>query len=203
MFIPFFDTKFSTRDTPVFTIVLVLLNCLIFVIAADSLTGFFGLEPSKILINKNLYTFITSLFLHASFWHLLTNMWFLWLFGDNIEHNLGKLKFIIFYLFCGVVANAGYSLLASEKTIPLVGASGAISGLLGAYLVLYPGNRIEGLLVLVPFYFKRITIDAKWFLGLWFILQLLAAYFLTGDLTAYSVHIIGFLTGFACVKFFI
>ena len=202
MFIPLYDTGFSDRRIPWVTITLIVANILIFIVTAGSLYSSFGLFPARVLSNKNLYTLITNLFLHISFWHLFVNMWFLWIFADNIEHALGKFKFIIFYFFCGVLANLGYALITTAKMIPLVGASGAISGILGAYLVLYPGNRVETFFLLPPFIAKRIEISSFWFLIFWFILQLIFVYFLSNTLTAYSVHIIGFMSGLLFVKFF-
>lgn len=202
MFFPLYDSKFGSNKFPTVTLFLIGANALLFIILAGSLYLTFGVVPGKVLANKNLYTLITSLFLHVSFWHLLVNMWFLWLFGDNVEQRLGHFRFVIFYLFCGALANLGYAFLATQKTLPLIGASGAISAILGGYLSLYPSNRIEGFLILPPFLFKRISLSAGWFFGFWFVIQLVAAVFLTGSMTAYWAHIIGFLSGFSLARLF-
>jgi len=105
----------------------------------------YGLIPSSFLQGKGLSGLFSAMFFHASFWHLFGNMWFLLVFGGNLERRMGKIKFLVFYLLCGAFSGLVYLVLASQKTIPAVGASGAISGILGAYLVLFPRNKIVSL----------------------------------------------------------
>ncbi|MFW5947580.1 MAG: rhomboid family intramembrane serine protease, partial [Gemmatimonadota bacterium] len=115
----------------------------------------------------------TSMFLHGSWMHLIGNMWFLWIFGNNIEDSLGHLRFLVFYILSGLAASAGHILSGPGSPVPMVGASGAISGVMGAYLVLYPRVRIHTLFFF--FYFIRVIAIPAWFvLGEWFLIQLLA-----------------------------
>lgn len=139
---------------------------------------------------------LTAMFLHGGWVHLLGNMLYLYIFGNNIEDRLGRLKFLLFYLFCGYAATYGFSALDPTSTTPLVGASGAIAGVLGAYLVLYPRAKVWSLLTF--FFFLPVRLPAWLVLGSWFLLQYV--YFrgvgvsAAGDV-AYAAHVIGFLVG--------
>ncbi|MFJ6214765.1 rhomboid family intramembrane serine protease [Streptomyces sp. NPDC092296] len=139
---------------------------------------------------------LTAMFVHGSWLHLLGNMLFLWIFGNNIEDRLGRVRYLLFYLFCGYVAGYGFALLDTDSTAPLIGASGAIAGVLGAYLVLYP--RV-GVWSLVPFlFFIPLRLPAWVVLGLWFVLQAFysAGYGVSGAGTvAYAAHVVGFAVG--------
>jgi len=130
---------------------------------------------------------VTSIFLHGGIMHLLGNMWSLWIFGNNIEDRLGHVKYTIFYLAGGVVATIAHYLVQPSSTIPVVGASGAIAAIMGAYLVWFPNAPIRT----IVFYFLR-DITAKWFLGIWFIMQ-----FFTGANSgvAWMAHVGGFVFG--------
>ncbi len=148
-------------------------------------------------------TFFTSMFLHGGLLHLAGNLWFLWIFGDNVEDAMGKVRFAFFYVLSGLAAALAQMLSAPDSSIPMVGASGAISGVLGAYLVLYPQGRV---LTLVWFlYFIRfVEMPALIYLGLWFLLQLVSAS-LGGSLgggVAWMAHIGGFLAGVLLVRIF-
>lgn len=149
-------------------------------------------------------TLLTSLFLHGGIAHLLGNMWFLWIFGNNIEDRLGRFRFLLFYLLCGAAAGAVHVASGPQSLIPTIGASGAIGGVLGAYVLLYPWARI---LTLVLIFF--IEVPAWIFLGVWLLLQWLGAQeqmFFSQDRTmggvAYWAHIGGFLAGFLFVRLF-
>ncbi|KPI10461.1 Peptidase S54, rhomboid domain containing protein [Actinobacteria bacterium OK074] len=138
----------------------------------------------------------TAMFLHGSWLHVLGNMLFLWIFGNNIEDRLGHVRFALFYAVCGYAAAYGFAFLNSDSTDPLIGASGAIAGVLGAYLVLYPKARVW---VLVPFLvFLPLRLPAWIVLGFWFVLQ---AFYSSGDAVssagtvAYAAHVVGFLVG--------
>jgi membrane associated rhomboid family serine protease len=137
-----------------------------------------------------------SMFLHGGWLHLLGNMLFLFVFGNNIEDRLGRLRYLAFYLFCGYVAAYGYAVFAPDSTTTLVGASGAIAGVLGAYLFLYPRVRVVSLL---PFlFFIPVPLPAWLVLGSWFLLQyayVQGAGLAAGSSVAYLAHVIGFLTG--------
>lgn len=146
---------------------------------------------------------LTSMFLHGGWLHLLGNMWFLWLFGNNIEDSMGHLRFLLFYLIAGVIATVAHVLSAPASPIPTVGASGAISGAMGAYLILYPRVRVYTLFFFVIF--VRIIPIPAWFILLyWFALQLLSGYSTpaAGAGVAFWAHVGGFVTGVALVKLF-
>ncbi|MFF4650483.1 rhomboid family intramembrane serine protease [Streptomyces sp. NPDC001380] len=141
---------------------------------------------------------LTAMFVHGSWVHLLGNMLFLWIFGNNIEDRLGRVRYLLFYLLCGYVAGYGFALLDPRSGTPLIGASGAVAGVLGAYLVLYPRVRVWSL---VPFlFFIPLRLPAWVVLGLWFVLQAFysAGYGLTeAGTVAYAAHVIGFAVGAA------
>jgi membrane associated rhomboid family serine protease len=142
-------------------------------------------------------TVLTSMFLHAGFAHLLGNMVFLWIFGNNVEDATGHPRFLLFYLACGVAAALSHILTRPGSTVPMVGASGAISGVLGAYFLLYPHARIVTL-VLLGFFAQTVRIPAFFFLGLWFLMQLFPAFLSVGGDgggVAWFAHIGGFVAG--------
>jgi membrane associated rhomboid family serine protease len=149
-------------------------------------------------------TVLTSMFLHGSLLHLLGNMLYLWIFGDNIEDRLGHGRFIAFYLLCGVVAALAQALPDTRSTIPMIGASGAVSGVLGAYLMLYPrANVVVALPLFIVFYTYRVP--ALIVLGFWFVGQLvssLAAEPGAGGV-AFRAHVGGFLAGMALIRVFL
>ena len=139
---------------------------------------------------------LTAMFLHGGWLHLLGNMLFLYVFGNNVEDRLGRLRYLAFYLGCGYVATYGFSLFAAGSTAPLVGASGAIAGVLGAYLVLYPRARVWSLLTFL--FFLPVRLPAWLVLGSWFVLQYLyfrGASLAAGSGVAYGAHVIGFVVG--------
>ena len=125
-------------------------------------------------VQSHWFTPLTSMFLHGGWFHLIGNMWFLWLFGNNVEDSMGRFRYAAFYLLCGLAAAATQTLLSPSSVVPMVGASGAISGVMGAYVVLYPRVRVHMLVVLFVF-ITRIAVPAYVMLGYWFLLQLLAA----------------------------
>ena len=146
----------------------------------------------------------TSIFLHGSWAHLLGNMWFLWIFGNNVEDSMGHLRFLVFYLLTGVIAALGYVAVDPTSTVPLVGASGAISAIMGAYLVLYPRARVATLFVFV-IVFKVIRLPAFVMLGMWFAYQLLASLVTpagAGGGVAFAAHVAGFLAGVSLILAF-
>lgn len=139
---------------------------------------------------------LTAMFLHGSWLHLLGNMLFLWVFGNNIEDRLGKLRFIAFYLVCGYVAAYGFAFVNATSTVPLVGASGAIAGVLGAYIILYPRARVWSLVPI--FFFIPLRLPAWLVLGMWFVLQWIYSAGIgvaEGGSVAYLAHVLGFVTG--------
>lgn len=144
---------------------------------------------------------ISSMFLHGGIMHLGGNMLFLWIFGDNIEAKYGKIKYLGIYLLWGIVASLAHIALDPNSTIPAVGASGAISGILGAYLVMFPRAKIQTFLMM-GFFWRMMHIPAKWFLPFWLVFQNLLPFFIggfgiAGGGVAYMAHIGGFLIGLA------
>lgn len=150
-------------------------------------------------------TLLTSMFLHGSWMHLIGNMWFLWIFGNNIEDSMGRLRFLVFYLLTGLAAAATHLVSDPGSEIPVVGASGAISGIMGAYLVLYPHARV---VTLVPlgFFLHMMRIPAWVMLGYWFLIQALSAAVTPaqagGGGVAFWAHVGGFVAGLILVKLF-
>jgi len=147
-------------------------------------------------------TVLTSMFMHGGWLHIIGNMWFLWVFGNNIEDSMGHARFVVFYLLCGVVA-AGTQLLADPQSrVPMVGASGAISGVLGAYMLIYPRVRVHTLVTL-GFFVTSVALPAYVMLGYWFVLQLLLGTVsrTTGGIAVWA-HVGGFLAGVALIKLF-
>ncbi|HEY8121790.1 MAG TPA: rhomboid family intramembrane serine protease [Myxococcota bacterium] len=147
-------------------------------------------------------TAITSMFMHGSWLHLLGNLWFLWLFGDNVEDALGHVRFAVFYLLCGLAAFAAQALSDSTSAIPMVGASGAIGGVLGAYARLYPHARVH-VVGLFFIFLRRFVVPAVVVLGMWFLIQILSGLPALGSPAAGGVafwaHVGGFLAGLLLV----
>ncbi len=141
-----------------------------------------------------------SLFMHGSWLHLLGNMLFLWIFGNNIEDRLGRIKFIFFYLLCGIGASLTHILFNMNSLIPVIGASGAVSGVMGAYMVLFPHARVRTL-VFIFILITTMDIPAAAFLAIWFIFQFLSAG--GGSGIAWLAHVGGFILGFLLIKFLV
>ena len=212
-----------TYSTPYINYLLIALNVLVFLFeislsppVREAFVYQFGVEPVRVLAAvglANVYApqpsvlpLLTSMFLHAGWLHLIGNMWFLWIFGDNIEDYLGHFNYLIFYLVSGIGASLFHILLNSNSDLPSVGASGAIAGVMGAYFLLFPSARV---LMLVPllFFFTFIWLPAWIVLGYWFVLQFLggaataitAAGRQTGGV-AFWAHVGGFVVGLAMIK---
>jgi len=144
-----------------------------------------------------IWTPLSSMFMHGGWFHILGNMWFLWIFGDNVEDAMGPVRYVIFYVLCGLAAAAAQVATDPTSTIPMVGASGAIGGVMGGYARLYPRARIETLLPL-GFYFTTIAVPAYFMLGYWFLIQILGgipALAGAGGGVAFWAHVGGFLLG--------
>ena len=209
-----------TSGKPIVTYYLIGICVFIFLIELNSSsyrTGTFfysfGLIPSVLLgnnqLSQDLYvipaflTIFSSMFVHGGFMHLIGNMLYMWIFADNIEDNLGKIKFLIFYLLCGIGAAMAQVFADTSSQVPMVGASGAIGGVLGAYLINHPNARV---LVLIPFGFfsQLIKIRALYVLGFWFVLQFInsALSGSQGGGVAYAAHIGGFISGIILILFF-
>ncbi len=185
--------------------------------AFDVLIGQFGLVPQHFThaltgspqysIPATLLTILTSMFLHGDLFHILGNLWFLWIFGDNIEDYLGHFSYLVFYLLCGIAAALTDIAIDPASRVPTIGASGAIAGVMGAYILLYPRARVLTLVVLIVF-FTFWWIPAWVFLGYWFLIQFVATSMVasaghhqTGGV-AFAAHVGGFVTGLILIKVF-
>ena len=159
-----------------------------------------GVLPASIAMVPAELTLLTSMFLHGGWWHLLGNMLYLWIFGNNIEDVLGIPLFILFYVLCGIAAAFAQALPDTASEVPMIGASGAISGVLGAYLLLYPHARV---LVAVPLglVITTLRVPAMLVLGLWFALQLLNNLLMdqSGGGVAWGAHVGGFVAGMVLI----
>jgi membrane associated rhomboid family serine protease len=150
------------------------------------------------------FTPLTSMFLHGGWLHLIGNMWFLWLFGNNVEDSMGHGRYLVFYLMCGLAAAAAQTLVNPTSALPMVGASGAISGVMGAYIVLYPRVRIH-MLIFLGFFITRAVVPAYLMLGYWLLLQVLGGLPSLGDEAggvAFWAHAGGFLAGAVLILVF-
>ncbi|MBY4893037.1 rhomboid family intramembrane serine protease [Rhodobacteraceae bacterium N5(2021)] len=202
---PIRDHNPSER-TPFVTWALIAINVVVFLLYFPSMAGneaqflaFYtewGLVPQSVLSGGGAHTVLTSMFLHGGWMHLIGNMVFLWIFGDNLEDLMGHLGFAFFYLASGVAAAGGQILADPSSTLPMVGASGAIAGVMGGYLLMFPRARLDVLVILVVFV-RIFTIPAWLMLGLWFGLQLVSGLSmdLVGGGVAYWAHAGGFLAG--------
>jgi len=211
MFIPLRDEN-PTRRFPFITLLIIGLNTAVFLYQAFSTQGleFFvekmGLIPYEITHFRSLahiprlspgLTLFTSMFLHGSLFHLLGNMLFLWIFGNNVEDFLGSLRFVFFYLVCGLGAAFTQIVFSPNSRLPMIGASGAVAGVLGAYFILYPGARVLTFVFLFVF-IRVVPIPAAYVLGLWFIAQVLNIGM--GGGVAWFAHIGGFLLGLVLIR---
>jgi membrane associated rhomboid family serine protease len=190
--------------TPYVTIALIAVNVLVFLgyflsLTEPQLNGFFltwGLVPARIMFGEGYETFLTSMFLHGGWLHLAGNMLFLWIYGDNLEDEFGHLGFLVFYLAAGVAA-AGLQMAADAYSrIPMVGASGAIAGVMGGYLLLFPKAKVDVLFIFVIF-FRIFAIPAWIVLGIWFGIQIFGGLNTPSDAggVAYWAHAGGFIAG--------
>jgi len=175
---PIGDTNVRGAGPGFVTIGLIILNVIIFLFEAtmsrpalESFITQYGTIPAAIMQGDQLHTLLTSMFLHGGWLHLIGNMLFLWVFGDNIEAVLGKLWYLLFYLAGGIAASLAHILLNMGSTVPSVGASGAIAAILGAYIVMFPHSQIR-LLVFLGLFMTVTRVTALVFLGIWAIMQL-------------------------------
>jgi membrane associated rhomboid family serine protease len=191
-----------SRTTPVVTMGLIATNVLVFLyqwnLGERAGTRFifdWGLVPSEFTLT----TMFSSMFLHGGFLHAGGNMLYLWIFGDNVEDRFGPVRFLLFYLTCGIAAALGQTFIDPGSRIPMVGASGAVAGVMGAYFVMYPHSRI---VTLIPFIFLQIVeIPAIFFLGIWFLMQFLSGVGSISEIeagqggVAFWAHVAGFAAG--------
>lgn len=213
-----------TLRTPIVTILLIAVNaaawfglqgagteaalansiCAFGAIPAELMTN---IEPQTVRLGPELtchigegshwYTLLSSMFMHGGWFHLIGNMWFLWIFGNNVEDSMGRLRFLLFYLLSGLGAAFAQLLIDKASTVPMVGASGAIGGVMGAYVILYPRVGVT-LLVFLGFFITTIRVPAYVMLGYWFVLQLLGGLPQLGGVAsgvAFWAHVGGFMSG--------
>lgn len=204
---PIRDHNPSTR-TPYVTYALIALNAIVFLsyfglFESEARLGEFfdrwALTPSRLMSGEGLVTVLTSMFLHGGLLHIGGNMLFLWIFGDNLEDAFGHLKFLGFYLVCGVAAALAQVLPDPGSSVPMVGASGAIAGVMGAYLLLFPRARVDVVVIIVIF-IRMFVLPAWVMLGLWFGIQALSGYANANvgeGGVAYLAHVGGFVAGVA------
>ena len=212
--IPYKDDN-PTRTTPFVTLIIIALNIAVFVLQLLSPRGSqqiaydYGAIPQYILhfhsdqpIPAPL-TIFTSMFMHGGLMHIGGNMLYFWIFGNNIEDRIGHVRFVFFYLFCGVVAAFAHALSSPGSAIPMIGASGAIAGVLGAYLLLFPSARVHTI-VFFGFFVQVIRIPALIVIGFWAIIQFVSGLIGQGMLhqggTAWFAHVGGFLAGLITIK---
>jgi membrane associated rhomboid family serine protease len=231
MLLPIGDDNTGRRTTPIVVYTLIAINAIVFLVFQQTISTEAGFEftyaysvvPREITHNVDLVapvripgvgdvpqfpgpspiwlTILSSMFMHGGWMHILGNMLYLWIFGDNIEDNFGHLKFLIFYLLCGVAASFAQIFADPDSVIPSLGASGAIAGVLGAYLIMVPRNRVRTLLPL-GFLWTTIELPAIVVLGFWIVIQIFSQY--TSNVrhsgqggVAYMAHIGGFAAGLA------
>jgi rhomboid family protein len=199
-----------SRTTPYITVTIISLNALAWFyelsLPHEGLNDFltiYGVVPAYF----SAPTLITSMFLHGSWWHVIGNMWYLWIFGDNVEDRVGHGRFIVFYLLCGIAAALGQIAADPTSQLPTIGASGAIAGVMGAYFVLYPHSRV---LTLIPWIFLQVVeMPALVLLGFWFLMQLFSAGTVAvtsashgSGGVAFAAHVAGFVAGVGGVFLF-
>ncbi len=204
--IPLRDTQ-PSHSTPIATVVIISLNVLVFLFQVslgdyerNHFIASFGIVPERLHYSS----ILTSMFLHGGWIHLIGNMWFLWIYGDNVEDVLGHGRFALFYLLCGIAAAVVHILLNADSRVPTIGASGAIAGVMGAYLVKFPHSKI---LTLVPIFvfFTTVEVPAVFMLIYWFAIQIFSGVGSIGysNVTkggvAWFAHIGGFLAGMLLV----
>ena len=206
------------RNVPLITRFLIFVNVLVFLVQLGQGEGIqefiftYGLVPARysyseiaarFTLAQQVFSFISFMFLHGSLWHLVGNAWFLYIFGDNVEDALGSLTFFVFYVCCGVLSGLFHLVLYPESTIPVIGASGAVAGVMGAYMVRYPRASILTLVpvLFIPFF---IEVPAAVFLGLWFLFQFTSAVLFDsqGGGIAWWAHVGGFAAGMVLSKIF-
>ncbi len=211
-------TTVPVRKFPSITIILILVNIIVFLYEVsignqiNNLLQTAAVIPARYFSQQTVpsiyfYPLFSSMFLHGSWMHLISNIWFLWIFGGGIEDRMGHINFLIFYLLCGIIANIVHIFINSNSLIPVIGASGAIAGVLGAYMFLFPSSRV---ITLVPIFFflSIVRIPAFFFLGYWFFLQFLNGLATIGQTRhiggiAWWVHIGGFISGIVLLLAFV
>jgi membrane associated rhomboid family serine protease len=216
--IPIRDT-IPSKNYPIVNTTIIGINVILYFIEMaqganlDRFVYIYGLVPARYTIpqiasyftaGQQALSLVSFMFLHGGFWHILGNMWFLYIFGDNVEDRLGPFRYLVFYLLCGLVSGLFQIIFNLHSNTPTIGASGAIAGVMGAYLILHPHSKILTLIpiIIIPWF---IEIPAFFFLGFWFLLQFINAAGSQGNISgiAWWAHIGGFVFGIVCLKIFL
>src|SRR5712692_10352767 len=199
-----------SRTTPYITVTIIVLNAAAWLVELSLprnvlplFLQVYGVVPAYFRAS----TLVTSMFLHGSWSHVIGNMWYLWIFGDNVEDRVGHGRFVVFYLLCGIAAALGQVAMDPNSMLPTIGASGAIAGVMGAYFVLYPHSRV---LTLIPWIFIQVVeMPAIVLLGFWFLMQLFSAGAIAVTASshgsggvAFAAHVVGFVVGLGGVFLF-
>lgn len=204
--VPLTDATRRPTRVPVVTAVLIALNVVMFLVelsSGDAFVARWSIVPADILAGRHWITLLTAMFMHGGWLHIIGNMLFFWAFGPEIEDSMGPGRYLAFYLIGGLVANFAQVLTMPASTEPLLGASGAIAAVMGAFLVTYPRDEIRSILVI--FIFLRITyIPAAVLIGLWFLMQFLSLGTITPATggVAYAAHVGGFIFGAVAARLF-
>jgi membrane associated rhomboid family serine protease len=206
--IPLSDDSRRPQRFPAVTTVVILANAIVFFMeltGGDAFVRQWSVIPADIVAGKHWVTILTAMFMHAGWLHLIGNMVFLWAFGPEIEDAMGRPRYLIFYLLSGAVASAAQIAAMRDSTVPNLGASGAIAGVMGAFLITYPRDRIRTLL-LFGFFYRVTVIPAALLIGLWFLTQLFSQLGSVADVqsggVAYLAHVGGFIFGAATARIF-
>jgi membrane associated rhomboid family serine protease len=207
MFFPIGDEQVKGGHKPFVAYLLIGINILVFLFQVTMPPGLqqgfvveYGVIPKEIISGQDYFTLITNMFLHGGWMHLIGNMLFLWVFADNIEAVIGKIPFTLFYIGGGLAASAAHILFNLNSTLPAVGASGAISAVLGAYIVMFPSSKVR---VFILIFFRSVYMPAFYFLGIWGVQQFINGFISIVPSSAYTsgvawwAHIGGFVFGIA------
>jgi len=216
--IPFKDDV-PTRTKPIVTVLLIVLNVLAFIFqlslpvgAADQFVHVWGVVPARLTavlaggaVHLGFYplgTVLSSMFMHGGWMHLGGNMLYLWIFGNNVEDSMGHFRFVLFYLLSGLIAAATQVFTDPHSSVPMIGASGAVAGVLGAYIVLHPFARVYTLIIIIIF-IRVVPLPAIFVLGVWFLLQIMNGLGAPAQAgVAWHAHIGGFVTGLLLIRWF-
>ena len=209
MGIPLRDISRQPVHRPVITVSIIVINAVVFVlelVGGEPFIQKWSVVPATIVAGQHWVTILTAMFMHAGWMHIIGNMVFLWAFGPEIEDAMGPVRYLVFYLFGGVVAFLAQIAAASSSTVPNLGASGAIAAVMGAFLITYPRDRIKTLLFL-GWFITVTAIPAAVLIGIWFLLQLFSqigavAQAQSGGGVAYMAHVGGFIFGVITAKLF-
>jgi membrane associated rhomboid family serine protease len=206
--IPLGDTSRRPRRFPIVTTAIILVNAFVFLLeltGGDAFVEQWSVIPADIVAGQHWFTIVTAMFMHAGWLHIVGNMVFLWAFGPEIEEAMGRPRYLAFYLLSGLAASVAQIAAMAGSTVPNLGASGAIAGVMGAFLITYPRDQIRTLILFG--WFTRITvIPAAFLIGLWFLMQLFSQLGATADVqtggVAYVAHVGGFIFGAVTARTF-